>query len=202
VLATVSRNVTAPPRTRCVMPVIEPGWDIVSCRCRCRLRRARSPASRPFFLVLSFVFPGRRVAAVVPAVAMAVASTRTCTHPSTYPHAHAPAHAHVFAWEGKKPNPFSFCSSTELSSPAFRRGEPRRRLPWCRSARWCERQVIHELARPFSCSHTQTIAGCGHPSRAAEPLYVCPLWTSRTHTRSPPVLALVLQSTHTRSRTP
>jgi hypothetical protein len=122
VLATISRNVDVPPRTCCVMPAFEPGWDIVSCRCRCRLRRARSPASRPFFLVPPFAFPGHRLVAVVAAITMVVASTRARMHPCTYPRACAPAHAHALAWEGIKPNPFSFCSSTELSSPAFRRG--------------------------------------------------------------------------------
>jgi hypothetical protein len=183
------------------MPAFEPGWDITSCRCRCRLRHARSPASHPFFLVPPFVVPGRHVAVVVPAVAMAVASTRAHTHPRTYPCACAPTRAHAFTWEGKKPNFFSFCSSTELSSSAFHRGQLGRRPPWCRFARWCERRVIHELSLPFSCMHARPLADTSHPSRAAEALCICLMWTPRTHARLSLVLAPVLLSTPTHPRT-
>jgi hypothetical protein len=93
--------------------------------------------------------------------------THAPSHVSTRPCTHARARAHVHLG-GEKPSPFSLCSSIERSSPAFRRGEPRRRPLWCRSTQWCERQVLVELTRPFSCTHARSLADTSHPSRAAE----------------------------------
>jgi hypothetical protein len=93
--------------------------------------------------------------------------THAPSHVSTRPCTHARARASVHLG-GEKPSPFSLCSSIELSSPAFRRGEPRRRPLWCRSTQWCERRVLLELTHPFSCMHARSLADTSHPSRAAE----------------------------------
>jgi hypothetical protein len=85
------------------------------------------------------------------------ACTRACVHAPVHPRTRSPR-------KGNKPQPFSSCSSAELSSPTFRRGEPRRRPLWCRTTQWCERWVVLGLARPFSYTHARSLTDTGYPS--------------------------------------
>jgi hypothetical protein len=142
----------------CVMPAIEPGWDIFSCRCHSR--PARAPRLPSFLSCSAPRSTGCCVAAVDPAVAMAVASTHARTRLRSQPRACAPTHVHAFARGGVKPDPFIHLSldrsRARLRSVAVSRGTALRGtlLP-----RWCECRVVPELARLFSCLHAWTAAG-------------------------------------------
>jgi hypothetical protein len=127
-------------------------------------------------------------------------------HVLTHVHIRAPAHKYAFAWEGYKPSPLSFFSTTEPNSPAFLHSKPRRRPPprGISSAQRCECRVVHVLGRPFSCSHSHM----RRPSEAvatpaAPPSRFASVRRSAVHprARSPLVLTPVLLSTHTHPRT-
>jgi hypothetical protein len=151
------RRAAAP--SRCVMLAFEPCWDTFSCRFRSRLHRVLTPLA----VLTSCSAPrstGRRVVAVVPAVAMDVASTRARTCLRSRPRARAPTHVHAFAREGGRPDPF-------IPLPLDRSRAHRRSATASRGAAlrgtllpgWRERRVVPELACPFSCLHTRTVAG-------------------------------------------
>jgi hypothetical protein len=164
------------------MLAIVPGWDAIFCKCHCVQCHARFPflvdplsvrANRNAAVVLTRHHGlGAGVLANVHALELAHACTR-----------HAPTHTHAFARGEKNPIYLSF-PTTELSSPAFCRGEPRRRPPWCLFARWHERQVILEPTHTFSCTRDplpapvtpatppglappRTGAQCRHPASAS-----------------------------------
>jgi hypothetical protein len=87
--------------------------------------------------------------------------TRACVHAPVHPRTHSPR-------RGQIPAPFSDCSFVELSSPAFRCGEPRHHPLWCSSTQWCEHRVVLGFTRLFLCIHARSLADTGYPSRAAE----------------------------------
>jgi hypothetical protein len=167
------------------MPTIEPGWeksllagaDVVFITRATPLATLSSLFSDSSFPVVAT--PPLSQPSPWPRPRRAHARTRACVH--------APVHPRTCLLRKRiKPQPFSSCSSAELSSPAFRRGEPRRRPLWCRSTKWCECWVVLGLACPFLCTHARSLADTDYPSRAAG----TPFHRARVHLAVVPHLLL------------
>jgi hypothetical protein len=165
-----------------------------------------SPCARPTCVLPSCSAPrstGRRVADVVPAVAMAVASTHARTHLHSRPCTCAPTHMHACTREGGRPDPFIPLSldrsrARRRSAAASRGAALRGTLP----PGWRECRVVPELARPFSCLHTRTVAGRGYPAALPSRSASVRRDTAHPRARSPPVSAPVPLSMRVHPCTP
>jgi hypothetical protein len=133
------------------MPAFEPGWEAVLCRCRCLRRRTRFPLAvdPPCLFVLTAASPPSWPAAM----ASASACSRTCMPLNS--RTRAPAvhpRMRTRSPRGKEPRlPFVSLNRAELTGFPPRRAEAPPSV--VSFPRWCERHVIPEPARTFSCVH-------------------------------------------------
>jgi hypothetical protein len=116
------------------------------------------------------------------AVASALAQSRTRTPLISRTRAPVlPPRTRARSLGGKEPPVYLSFPSTELSSSAFRCGEPRHHPLWCLFARWCERRGVLEPACSFSSARTRSLAG---PATPATPLRA--RFATRGRAPSPP----------------